>query len=283
MALEIRPLQQGEFAAEVIGAPPDLGVDDATLAAIEAAWFRHSVLVFRDLDMTPAEHVAFSRRLGPLHIMVPGEFNLPGQPEVWAVGNAEENGKPLGLRGAGMGFHTDGEDKQVPNAGSFLYGRIVPPEGGDTLFADMVGAYAALPAAVKAKIAGRRGRFSRADMHAINYPDMRPYTPEELAARPDVYHPLVRRHDRSGRVSLYVGRWACDVEGLPKDEGRALIAYLQEFARQDRFVYRHRWRDGDALLWDNRCTQHCATPFDEARYTRLMHRTTLEGQAPIMA
>ncbi|HTQ32915.1 MAG TPA: TauD/TfdA family dioxygenase [Stellaceae bacterium] len=283
MALEIRPLTQGEFAAEVVGAPPDLKVDDATLRDLEAAWFRHSVLVFRDLGMTPAEHVAFTRRLGPLHIMVPSEFNLPDHPEVWVVGNAEENGKPLGLRGAGMGFHTDGEDKQVPNAGSFLYAKIVPPEGGDTLFADMIGVYAALPAEIKAKLAGRRGRFSRAEMHAINYPDMRPYTAEELAARPDVYHPLVRRHDRSGRVSLYIGRWACDIEGLPKDEGRTLVAYLQEFARQERFLYRHRWLDGDAVLWDNRCTQHCATPFDEARYTRLMHRTTLEGAAPIMA
>lgn len=282
MALEFRSLHEG-FAAEVIGAPPDLRVDDAALREIEAAWFRHGVLVFRDLDMTPAEHVAFTRRLGPLHIMVPSEFNLPGQPEVWVVGNAEQDGKPLGLRGAGMGFHTDGEDKIVPNAGSFLYARIVPPEGGDTLFADMRAAYAALPDEVKAKIAGRRGRFSRAEMHAINYPDMRPYTAEELAARPDVHHPLVRRHDRCGRVSLYIGRWACDIEGLPKDEGRALVAWLQEFARQDRFVYRHRWRDGDAVLWDNRCTQHCATPFDEARYTRLMHRTTLEGSVPIMA
>jgi len=282
MAIEFRPLH-GEFAAEVLGAPPDVSVDEATLRAIETAWFCYGVLVFRDLDMTPAQHVAFTRRLGPLHIMVPSEFNLPGHPEVWVVGNAEENGKPLGLRGAGMGFHTDGEDKSVPNAGSFLYARIVPREGGDTLFADMVAAYAALPAEVRAKIAGRRARFSRAEMHKINYPDMRPYTAEELAARPDVFHPLVRRHDRSGRVSLYIGRWACDIEGLPPAEGRALVGWLQKFARQDRFVYRHRWRDGDAVLWDNRCTQHCATPFDEARYTRLMHRTTLEGTAPIMA
>jgi alpha-ketoglutarate-dependent taurine dioxygenase len=282
MPLEFRP-QHGEFAAEVLRASRDLKVDDETLRAIEAAWFRHSILIFRDLDMTPAEHVAFTRRLGPLHIMVPSEFNLPDFPEVWAVGNAEREGKPVSLRGAGMGFHTDGEDKRVPNAGSFLYGKIVPPEGGDTLFADMCAAYAALPDEIKTKIAGKRARFSRAEMHRINYPDSRPYTAEELAARPDVYHPLVRRHDRSGRVSLYVGRWACDIEGLPQDEGRALIAYLQEFARQDRFVYRHRWRDGDAVLWDNRCTQHCATPFDEARYTRLMHRTTLEGTAPIMA
>jgi alpha-ketoglutarate-dependent taurine dioxygenase len=282
MALEIRPLH-GQFAGEVTGVAPDLQVDDATLREIEAAWFRCGILVFRGLDMTPAEHVAFTRRLGPLHIMVPSEFNLPEFPEVWVVGNAEENGKPLGLRGAGMGFHTDGEDKIVPNAGSFLYARIVPPEGGDTLFADMRAVYAALPDNVKRKIAGRRARFSRADMHAINYPNMRPYTAEELAARPDVYHPLVRRHDKSGGVSLYIGRWACDIEGLPKDEGRALVAWLQEFSRQDRFVYRHRWSDGDGVLWDNRCTQHCATPFDEARYTRLMHRTTLEGSAPIMA
>lgn len=282
MALEIRPLH-GEFVGEVTGAPPDLEVDEVIFREIEAAWFRHGVLVFRDLEMTPAEQVAFTRRLGPLHIMVPSEFNHPQSPEVWVVGNAEQDGKPLGLRGAGMGFHTDGEDKTVPNAGSFLYARIVPPEGGDTLFADMRAVYAALPEGIKQKIAGRRARFSRAEMHAINYPDMRPYTPEELAARPDVFHPLVRRHDKSGGVSLYIGRWACDIEGLPKDEGRSLVAWLQEFARQDRFVYRHRWRDGDAVLWDNRCTQHCATPFDEARYTRLMHRTTLEGAAPIMA
>jgi taurine dioxygenase len=269
MALEIRPLN-GEFAADVTGVAPDLRVDEATLGAIEASWFRHGVLVFRDLDMNPADHVAFTGRLGPLHIMVPSEFNLSDHPEVWVVGNAEEDGKPLGLPGAGMGFHTDGEDKLVPNAGSFLYARIVPPTGGDTLFADMVAVYAALPDAMKATIAG-------------NYPNMRPYTAEELCERPDVWHPLVRRHPRSGRVSLYIGRWACDVEGLPPDEGRAIVAWLQEFARQDRFVYRHRWRDGDAVLWDNRCTQHCATPFDEARYTRLMHRTTLEGDAPIMA
>src|SRR6185312_12584635 len=160
MTLEFHPLH-GDFAAEVIGAAPDLRVDDASLHAIEAAWFRHGILVFRDLDMTPADHVAFTRRLGPLHIMVPSEFNLPAHPEVWVVGNAEDNGKPLGLRGAGMGFHTDGEDKAVPNAGSFLYARIVPPEGGDTLFADMVAVHAALPSDIRDKIAGKRARFSR--------------------------------------------------------------------------------------------------------------------------
>jgi len=90
------------------------------------------------------------------------------------------------------------------------------------------------------------------------------------------------RRAYQGQVALYIGRWACDIEGLPEGEGRD-VAYLQEFARQSRFVYRHHWRDGDAVLWDNRCTQHCATPFDEAGYVRLMHRTTLEGTPPEMA
>ena len=283
MPVEFRPLHgsHGSFGAEVIGVNPALEVDGPTFAAIEAAWYRHSILLFRGLSMTPEQQIAFTRRLGKLHIMVPLDHNLPGHAEIFVVSNAEQDGKPLGLRGAGMGFHSDGEDKPVPNAGSFLYGRQVPPEGGDTLFADMYAVYAALPADIRRKIAGRRARFSRNALHHLNYPHQ-PLT-EAHRARPDVYHPLERRHPRSGRVSLFIGRWAYDIEGLPEQEGRDLVAWLQDFARQPRFVYRHHWREGDAVLWDNRCTQHCATGFDESRYIRLMHRTTLEGEAPVMA
>src|SRR5262249_12693212 len=160
-------------------------------------------------------------------------------------GNArKEDGTPLGLRGAGMGFHTDGEDKTLPNAGSFLFARQVPPEGGDTVFVDMVAVYDALPAAIRQRIVGRRARFSRAALHQVNYPHLP--MPAELRGRPDVFHPLVRRHPKSGRLALYIGRWACDIEGLPAAEGRDLVAELQEFARQPRFHYRHRWRAGDA-------------------------------------
>lgn len=280
MPVEFRTLH-GEFGAEVIGGNPALDIDDATFGAIEAAWHRHSILLFRDLSMTPEQQIAFTRRFGPLHVMVPADYNLAGRPEIFVVTNAEQDGKPLGLRGAGMGFHSDGEDKPVPNAGSFLYARQVPPEGGDTLFADMYSVHAALPADIRRKIAGRRARFSRNALHHLNYPHQ-PLMPEHRL-RPDVYHPMERRHPKSGRVSLYIGRWAYDIEGLPEEEGRELVAWLQEFAQQPRFVYRHHWREGDAVLWDNRCTQHCATGFDEARHVRLMHRTTLEGDAPIMA
>jgi len=280
VGVAIRPITEN-FGAEIIGLDLSHGLDDAAFRCIEQAWFDASFLVFRNLVMTPDQHIAFTRLFGPLHIMTPLHYNHPDHPEVMVLSNLEEGGKPLGIRRAGMGWHSDGEDKQVPNAGSFLYAHVVPPEGGDTLFADMYAAYEALPETMKQRIAGRRARFSRVDMHHVHYPHEPALTEEQKRERPDVFHPLVRTHPRAGRKSLYIGRWARDVEGIDPDEGRALIEELFAHASSERFVYRHRWRTHDAVLWDNRCMLHSATPFDERRHTRLMHRTTLEGDVPI--
>ena len=233
--------------------------------------------------MTPQAQIAFTRRLGPLHIMEPLEFNLPGYPEIFVVSNIEEGGKAVGLKRAGWGWHSDGEDKTIPNAGSLLYAHEVPPAEGDTLFADTYAAFARLPPDVRRAIVGRRACFSRARLHHVHYPHMAPLTDEQKRRRPDVWHPIARRHPRSGWTALYIGRWACEVEGLAEAEGRELIACLTDFAHRPEFVYRHQWRIGDAILWDNRCTQHCATPFDDASHRRLMHRTTLEGEVPLVA
>jgi len=130
---------------------------------------------------------------------------------------------------------------------------------------------------------GRRACFSRARFHQVYYPDQPPLTEEQKRARPDVWHPIARRHPHSGWTALYIGRWAYKIEGLPDREAEELVRYLQEFATRPEFVYRHKWRVGDALLWDNRCAQHCATPFDDTKYERHMQRTTLEGDVPIMA
>src|SRR5438045_8929528 len=152
---------QGEFWAEVIGADLARPMDDATFAEIERAWTRHSILVFRDVRMSPEQHIAFSRRFGPLHIMEPLQYNLPGHPEIFIVSNVEEGGRALGMKRAGWGWHSDGEDKAVPNAGSLLHALELPPEGGDTLFADMYGAFESLAGAVRKTIVGRRASFSR--------------------------------------------------------------------------------------------------------------------------
>lgn len=281
--MQITPLGPRGFGAEITGIDPTLQLDEATFRKVEQAWFDHSILIFRDLDMTPEQHIAFTRRLGPLHIMVPLQYNLDGYPEIFVVGNAEEGGKAVGMRRAGMGFHSDGEDKAIPNAGSFLYGVEVPPEGGDTLFTDQYAAWDALPAATQQRLAGRRARFSRISLHHVHYPHLPALTEQQKIERPDVWHPVARQHPRSGRTALYIGRWAVEIEGIPEAEGTALIAELCAHAQKPEFIYRHRWRKGDGVLWDNRCTQHSATPFDEERYTRRMHRTTLEGEVPLLA
>ena len=278
----IRSLQN-EFGAEVLGADLSRPVDATTFAMIEAAWMRHSILVFRDVRMTLEQHIAFTRRFGPLHIMEPRQYNLPGHPEIFVVSNVEEGGKAVGMKRAGWGWHSDGEDKEIPNAGSFLYALELPPEGGDTLFADMYGAYAKLPAEVRDTIAGRRACFSRVRLHHVHYPHLPSLTDDEKGKRPDVWHPIARRHPKSGWTALYVGRWACGIEGMGETEGVDLIRYLQEFAVRSEFVYRHRWQPGDAVLWDNRCAQHCATPFDDTKFRRHMNRTTIEGEAPLLA
>ena len=282
MAVEFRPLQ-GTFGAEVVGVPPTLEMDDETFRQVEAAWYRHSILLFRDLKMTPEQHIAFTKRLGPLHLMEPPNITLAEHPEVFVVSNKTKDGKPFGLKRAGEGFHSDGEDKKIPNAGSFLYAIEVPPERGDTLFVDMYAVNDALPDEVRHKLVGKRGRFSRIALHHVHYPLMEPLTEAQKAARPDVFHPILRKHPRSGRTAVYLGRWATDIEGMPPEEGRAVIKWLQEFSQQPRFIFRQRWRVGDAVLWDNRCTQHCATGFEDEKYIRTMYRTTLEGEEPILA
>lgn len=280
-ALSFIPIGRG-FGCEVIGLDLSTPLPEQAFARIRRAWFDHSFLVFRDLRMDPAQHVAFTRRFGPLHIME-REFKLPGHPEVMVIANEQRDGKPYGSRRVGLGWHSDGEDKVIPNAGSLLHGITLPPEGGDTCFADMYAAYAALPERLKRAIQGRRARFSRIDMHHVHYPDLPALTEAEQRDRPDVLHPLVCQHPHTGRRSLFVGRWARDVEFMPPDEGRALIEELFAFAQNEAFTWCHHWRQFDAVLWDNRCMLHRAMDFDEDKYVRHMRRTTLEGDIPIMA
>ena len=120
----------------------------------------------------------------------------------------------------------------------------LPPEGGDTLFADTYAAFEALAADVREAIVGRRACFSRVRLHQVHYPQLPPLTEEDKQKRPDVWHPIARRHPKSGWTSLYIGRWACEIEDMSGPDGAALIEYLQDFAMRPEFVYRHRWRAG---------------------------------------
>ena len=283
MTIKIRPLSDA-LGAELRGVDIAAPLDDRTIAEIRRHWLDHCILLFRDVRWTPAQHVAFTRRFGDLHIM-PGlghevSTNHPDHPEIMVVSNVKRNGTPIGLRQAGWGWHSDGEDKKLPNMASLLHALKVPAGCGDTSFANTYKAYNALPQATRERIEGRLGRFSRVERHAVNYPNLPTLTDTEIASRPDMWHPVTRTHPETGRTALFIGRWAVEIEGIPKAEGQALIDDLTALIVKPEFTYTHRWQVGDAILWDNRCTQHCALPFDDERYERHMQRTTLEGDTP---
>ena len=161
---------------------------------------------------------------------------------------------------------------------SLLSGREVPPEGGETEYADLRGAWDALPAD------RRRGLPSLVAEHSFVYSrgliGYDQFTDAERAAVPPVPQAVVRTHPATGRKSLYLGSHASHILGRPVDEGRALLRELLEFATQPQFVYRHVWRQHDLVMWDNRCVLHRGRPWDERRYRRVMHRTTVAGAGP---
>ena len=283
--LQINRLSES-FGAEIVGLDVARADDDA-FAAVRAALDRHLVLVFRGQHrLAPEAHVAFSRRFGPLQVHVQAQFHLPGIPEILVVSNVRENGQPIGLADAGRYWHSDLSYMARPSLGSLLHAKELPAEGGDTLFADTIAAWAALPEAQKQALAGRTAVHdydARNRIQAAADPEGRPALTREMAATvAPVVHPVVRVHPGNGRPALFVNQgFTTRINGLDEAESRRLLALLFRHASDPRFQYRHRWQPGDLVMWDNRGTQHLATPFPADR-RRLMYRTTVEGDQPVM-
>jgi alpha-ketoglutarate-dependent taurine dioxygenase len=278
--LTFRPLTD-TIGTEVIGIDLTESLSGADFDRIYQAWLDTAILLFRNQSMTPPQQIAFSQRFGELMVYTRAENALPDHPEVLVLSNLTRDGKPIGSPASGRYWHSDGHYLKRPPAASFLYGIEVPPTGGDTWFANMQAAFAALPDITKKLIDGRRVIISRVQSRPYNYPDKPPVTAEQRTAWPDMPQPLVRTHPATGRKALYVGGnvpWR--VEGMPEAESNILIPELQRFATQPQFVYVHRWRSGDAILWDNRSSMHRATAYDELGHQRLMHRTTVAGDEP---
>lgn len=283
MNIDVRPFA-GALGAEVIGADLARYEDDAQFSCIEQALLAHSVLAIREQHITPEQHVAFSRRFGELDIHVLEQYLLPGYPEVLLISNKQVDGKAIGLQDAGNEWHTDISYRAQPALGSLLYALEIPPRGGDTLFASLYAAYDALAEGMKAHIAPLRAIHTYQQYHERSkrkaLGTRGSMTAEQVARVPDVSHPLVRTHPRTGRKALYVSPGlTVGIEGMDAAEGQALLAQLNEHATQPAFVYRHQWRLHDVLFWDNRCAIHLATGYDRG-YTRHMHRTTIKGDRP---
>lgn len=279
---DIRPFD-APFGAEVVGLDLSQPLNTSDFQALHRAHLQHHVLVLREQRITPAQHVAFSRRFGPLQIHVQKKFQLPGQPEVLIVSNIKENGAPIGLGDAGHFWHSDLSYKEQPSLGSLLHAQELPSEGGDTLFADQHTAYEALPQALKDRIAPLRAEHS----YLARYEELRarsPWRPALTQAQIDevrpVVHPVVRTHPETGRKALFVSEhFTTRIVGLPEDQSRELLDELFARSVAQGLVYRHRWQPHDIVFWDNRSVLHLAagTP-DHIR--RKLYRTTIEGSTP---
>ena len=275
------------FVAEVEGVnlADDHGADE--IAKIRDALMAHGILVFHGQEMTNAEHVRFSQKFGPSEIHTVKQYLLPDFPEIIALANRGEKGtKPIANGGAY--WHSDITYKARPPMGSILYGLEIPPEGGDTLYCDMAGAYDALSDEMKNKIDGLKAvhsylpRFMASRKVDDGFQSNKfELSDEQKAELAEVVHPIVRTHPENGRKALFINEgFTVRVEGMDEDEGKALLDELNTHATQDRFIYAHDWSVGDVVFWDNRVTMHKATEYDR-QYARRMHRTTVQGDVPV--
>ncbi len=247
-----------------------------------AAFRAHPVLVFRDQALTKEQQYDFTLNFGDIESQhVNRLIDAERYAAVHTVCNLDDQGNPSEvLRERGNYFwHSDKSYHAVPSLLTMLHAVELPPVGGETQFANMAMGYASLPEATKTRIAGLRVIHSW-EASRINCGG-RPATEEQKRERPPVEHPLVRTHPDTGMKTLYMGNHASHIVGMGLDEGRALLAELRDHATQAAFVYSHRWRQGDLVLWDNRCLLHRALAHEGMGvHRRVLHRTVVKGSVP---
>lgn len=289
MSLHLSPLHP-LFVAEARGVDLREPLDDATVAEIVAALDRHAVLVFHDQALTDEQQIAFSARLGPLETTIKAyrpDHKARLDLHISDVSNLDENNRIMAAddrrRMNGLGnrlWHTDSSFKPVPARYSLLSARAIPGEGGETEFADLRAAWDALPERMQRRIEGLVAEHSI--LHSRGTIGFTDFSAEERDRLPPVPQTLVRTHPGSGRKTLYLASHAASIRGMRLPEARILLLDLMEHATQRQFVYTHRWRVHDLVIWDNRCTMHRARDYDPA-VPRDMHRTTVSDGVSTLA
>ena len=289
MALRITPLHPS-IGARLEGLDLRRPLTREEAAEVEAAMDRHAVLVFPGQDIDDGQQMAFGRNFGPIEqtrATVDVAKQRLNDPLMNDISNLDEKGGILGpedrRRMFNLGnrlWHTDSSFKATPAKYSMLHARLIPPEGGETEFADMRAAWDALPAKMKDKlrplVAEHSLLYSRAMLgfSGFNEEERRQFAP--------VRQRLVRRHAGSARLSLFLSSHIGKIEGWPVPEAMALLRDLTEHATQRQFVFQHRWSVLDLVVWDNRCTMHRGRPYDDQAYRRDMRRVTLSDSAPTL-
>ena len=290
MPISIRPLTPN-IAGEVSGVDITKPLSKDEVAAIEAGMDKHAVLVFPDQDLTDEQQMAFTRNFGAIEDARGGNVTKPQDKRLATgmndVSNLGKDGKPLARDSrqrlfniGNMLWHSDSSFRAIPAKYSLLSARVVNKKGGNTEFAHMGAAYEALDEETRAEIESliceHSLMYSRGSLGFLDY------TEEEKVMFKPVRQRLVRSHPVTGRKSLYLSSHAGAILGMPMPEARMLLNDLKEHATQPQFVYVHKWRLHDLVIWDNRQTMHRVRRYDESQ-PRDMRRTTVAGDSPTVA
>ena len=272
-SLEIIP-QSSVIGAEVRGLDLSVGLEQATFDQLNRAFLDHQILFFRDQQLTARQYNDFAERFGSLkdYLFADGMDGFPYITEIVKTENETE--------GFGSFWHSDSAYTQRPPKITMLYARQVPPRGGDTLFADMYSLYDDLSAGLKAALAPLRAINSASGVPRDE--DIYEVVKSKNSAKSDQFaiHPVIRRHDETGRNALYVnGIHTLGFEGLTRAESLPMLEYLYQRVTRPEYSFRLRWQADTLALWDNRCTQHYALN-DYHGYRRVMHRIIVEGPIP---
>ena len=286
MPITIAPVTPG-FVAEVGDIDLARPLSAADFDQLRQAFTSYSVLVFANQDLTPEQHLAFSARWGAVEKdrtldpkatppRLSGEFadisNLSAEGRIWG-----ETSRQRMYKAGNRLWHTDSSFKRLPSLCSLLYASTVVPIGGHTEFADQRAAYDALPQPMKARLQGLVAEHWI--VHSRRRSGFHEFNEDEMKRLPPVPQVVVRTLPESGRKSLFVASHAGRIFGMPDAEGRALIDELIAHVTQRQFVYTHRWRPHELVMWDNRCTMHRGTEYDDLRWVREMRRVTVSDLA----
>ena len=280
------------LGAEVVGLDCSQPLDRDTLERVRAAFQEHHVLCFRDQNLTEAAQIAFSKQFGPLEAF-PEKDKTKGKIEVYNVANVSPDGEHLPdddqrviFQRNNARWHTDSSYRYIPSFASIMYGVEVLPEdaeGGETAFSNMLLAYDRLADDMKRKLMPLHQVHAYGEIRRLE-PAMPPMSDAERNSMPPVTHPVIRVHpERDFQRSLYfTSNTSLEIGGMTLEEGRALHKWLVDYVSQDAFCYFHRWRPDDLVMWDNRVLLHRAIAYDYAHYRRVLRRTTVGGQGPIL-
>ncbi len=271
MGLEVGRRLSPAGGVEITGVDLAQPLPHGPKAQVLQAFRHHHILVFPGQKLTREQQYAFAQNFGEVE-----PHGSKRHPVAHVISNLDQDGNPVDRSSSPVSnyrWHTDKSYRSVPPLATMLYAVELPPEGGDTEFANTRMAYAALPPETKHCIAGLRVVFCWGASGGRSVMALREEAP--------VDHPLVRTHPETGRRALYLGNHASHILGMPEAEGKALLEALLEHATQRQFVYPHRWRKGDLVMWDNRCLLHRAVAnYEMGKHRRILHRSVVRGTVP---